>query len=796
MFKLYFKSAFRNLWNRKFYSFLNILGLAVGLATSIMLLMWVQNEWSFDRFHEHSDNIYRINSHFKTEAEDNVWPTAPGPVKVYAEKIPEIKDLVRINMASDITISDKESKRKFYNNAVAIADENFFDIFSFPLLYGDKKNALANPYSVLLTKSTAEKIFKIDLENTIGRQLISNGENFTVTGILKDIPENSSLKFNAIIPMSYYAAMFKAGGGNGKWKTIDTDVGNYTFTSFVRLSQKALPSAAAKKMTSSLAKAIDDDGDFNIFFEFQPLTDIHLVSADGNTSSATQVNIIMLVVIMLLAIASINYVNISTAQAIKRAKEVSVRKIIGASRKQLFFQFILETSLLFVCAIILAIVLIYALMPVYHFVTGNELVFSMADYGVWKIMAISFFATLIASSFYPAILLSSFRPIENLCGRLQSGASSGLLRKSLVVFQFTMAIVLLIATLFMSHQMEYMKTRDLGYSKENVLTVPLNTNAKRHLDVIKTTLRDNDAIENVAVTSISDFSDIDGSTGDLDWPGKPRNSSIIITQVYAEKDFIPTMKIKLLEGHNFRGTPADTSSFILNETAVKQMGLKKPYVGQEITFHSKKGKIIGVTKDFNFKHLREKISPLILFSFWNIKNELVVRTQANKEDKAIAALAALFKEYPGDKPFEYSFIDDQFDARYKADEQSETLFEAFAGIAIFICCLGLFGLSTYTAQIRRKEIGVRKVLGAKTSGIAALLSKDFLKLVVIAILIATPLAWYLMHDWLQGFAYSIDITCWIFLLAGVGALIIALITVSFQAIKAAVANPVKSLRTE
>ncbi|MDT0644545.1 ABC transporter permease [Zunongwangia sp. F363] len=796
MFKLYLKSAFRNLWNRKFYSFLNILGLAVGLATSIMLLMWVQNEWSFDKFHEQAENIYRINSHFKTETEENVWGTAPGPVKVYARDIPEIKKLVRINFASGVTISDKASERKFYNNKVAMADENFFDVFSFPFLYGNKEEAMADPYSVVLTRKTAEKIFKSDLEEIVGKQLISNGETFNIKGIIQDIPKNSTLQFDAVIPMSYYAAMFKAGGGNGQWKTIDTDVGNYTFSSFVELSNNASVSNAANKMSSKLKNAIGDNGDFNIFFSLQPLKDIHLISADGNSSSATQVNIIMLVVIMLLAIASINYINISTAQAIKRAKEVSVRKIIGANKHQLFLQFLLETTLLFAFAIILAMALIYLLMPVYNFIADNELAFSIFDSSVWKITGISFFATLIASSIYPALLLSSFKPIESLRGRIKSGVKSGTLRKGLVVLQFSMAIILLIATLFMSQQMEYMKNRDLGYSKENVVMVPLNSEARKHLDALKNTLNNNDAIENTAVTSVTDFSDIDGSTGDLDWPGKPKNSSIIITQVYAEKDFIPTMKIELLEGHNFFGTPADSSSFILNETAVRQMGLQKPYVGQEISFHSKKGKIIGVAKDFNFKHLREKVSPLILFSFWNIKNQLIVRTKAGQEDKAIAALASAFEKYPGEEPFSYSFIDDQFDTRYKADEQSETLFEVFAGIAIFISCLGLFGLSTYTAQTRKKEIGVRKVLGANVATIVSLLSKDFLKLVLIAIIIASPVAWWCMKEWLQGFAYRINLDWTFFLIAGFIAILIALFTVSFQAIKAAISNPAKSLRTE
>ena len=507
------------------------------------------------------------------------------------------------------------------------------------------------------------------------------------------------------------------------------------------------------------------------------------------------VKIFLLVVILLLTIARINYVNLSTARALIRAKEVSIRKIVGAQKHQLFLQFTIETVVLFCCATLLAVILIFLLMPLYNSISGKTLSLSLSDFKVWKAAGLAILATLIASSIYPAILLSSFKPIESLKGRLTSGIGVASFRKALVVFQFAISVILLVSTIIMSSQMEFVKNKDLGYDKSYVFTVPLTPELFDHIEAVKTELKKSPGVLSVGGSDAYSLSNVSNSTGDLDWKTKPVNTNMMITQLSADKDFIPTMKLKFVEGSNFTGTAADSSHFLLNETAVKKMGLKQPYVGQEISLYNNKGTIIGVLKDFNFQSLKEKISPIIFHSRWN-KNILYVRTDAAHAQQTIASVEKQYKKYAGDIPFSYNFLDKSFEEQYLSDERAGTLFNVFAGIAIFISCLGLFGLVTYTAQVKIKEIGLRKVLGASVAAIVQLLSKDFLKLVLIALLIAFPLAWYAMNSWLQDFAYHIKIQWWMFALAGLSAVLIAFITISFQAIKAALANPIKSLRTE
>ncbi|RYE22593.1 MAG: FtsX-like permease family protein, partial [Sphingobacteriaceae bacterium] len=579
----------------------------------------------------------------------------------------------------------------------------------------------------------------------------------------------------------------------GKWKTIDEDLGNSSFDFFVKLKPGTNPQKTGQFFSSAFKAAKNGKSDAD--YRLQKLTELHLIGADGNASSLHMVQIFMLVVILLLTIASINYVNLSTARSLIRAKEVSIRKIIGAQKQQLFFQFLTETCLLFLIATFFAVILIYLLTPLYNQISGKNLAFDITNPAILAGAGLAIFGTLIASSIYPAILLSSFQPIQALKGKITSGIGIAALRKGLVVFQFSISVILLVCTIVMGRQLNFIKNKDIGYNKSYVFSVPLTQEVVDHLDAVKAELKKETSISNVAASNAYNFSDIEGETGDLDWPEKTDNTSTMITQLSADKDLIPTMQIKLLQGQNFSGLPVDSSSFIINEAAVKKMGLKQP-VGQQITFHDHKGTIIGVVKDFNFKSLKEKISPLIFFTFWNYRNILYVRTTGAGAQQAIAATAAQYKKYAGDSPFGYHFLDQSFDAHYKTDQRAGTLFNVFAGIAIFISCLGLFGLATYTAQVKFKEIGIRKVLGASVAGIVKLISVDFIKLVLIAILIAVPVAWWAMHKWLESFAYQTNVSWWIFALAGMLALLIALATVSFQAVKAALANPVKSLRSE
>ncbi len=791
MFKNYLKIAWRSLFKNKFYSLINISGLAVGLATGILLLLWVQNELSYDKFNKNYRQIYKLSEHFNSNGQEMTWTGVPGPLAVFAKSNPKISSTVRIASEFDQNISNKDRSKIFDGNKIAYVDNGFFSMFDFELLKGNKADLFPNNNSVVVTKTLAKKYF--GSSDAIGKTIGFKKELFTITGILQDFPENSSLSYDAIFPMGYLAKVFTQNGGNGKWKTIDEDLGDSSFDTYVKLNPGTDPKKIEQYFSAAFKTARNGDSDAD--FRLQNLAQIHLIGADGNNSSLRMVQIFMLVVILLLAIASINYVNLSTARSLIRAKEVSIRKIIGAQKQQLFFQFLVETCLLFLIATVFAIVLIYLFTPVYNQISGKNLALDVTDPNILKGVGLAIACTLIASSIYPATLLSSFKPIQALKGRITSGVGIATLRKGLVIFQFSISVILLICTIVMGRQLNFIKNKNIGYDKSYVFSVPLTQEVKDHLDAVKAELKKETSINAVASSDVYNFSDIEGETGDLDWPEKSANTSTMITQVSADKELIPTMRIKFLKGENFAGTPADSSSFIINETAVQKMGLKQP-IGQQITFHDHKGTIIGVVKDFNFKSLKETITPLIFFTFWNYRNILYVRTTGAGAQQAITAASVQYKKYAGDSPFGYHFLDQSFEAHYKTDQRAGTLFNVFAGIAIFISCLGLFGLATYTAQVKFKEIGIRKVLGASVASIVKLISTDFIKLVVIAIFIAVPASWWAMHKWLESFAYKINISWWIFALAGTLALLIALATVSFQAIKAALANPVKSLRSE
>lgn len=793
MLKNYVKIAWRSLWNNRFYSLINISGLSVGLTAGILLLLWVQNELSFDKFNHDYEHIYKLNEYFGAGNQEMTWTVVPGPLAVYARSNPDIISAVRTASEFDQNISNKDRSKVFDGNRIAYVDKGFFSMFDFKLIRGNKAALLPNLNSVVITKTMAEKYF--NNTDVIGKTIGFKKELFTITGVLQDFPENSSINYDAVFAMAFYAKQFIQWGGNGAWKTIDVDLGNSSFDFFVKLKPGTDPKKVGQFFSAAFKTARKGDSDAD--FRLQNLADTHLISAEGNTSSLRMVQIFMLVVILLLTIASINYVNLSTARALIRAKEVSIRKIIGAQNKQLFFQFLTETVLLFFIATVLAVVLIYLFTPLYNQITGKNLTFDLTNLSVWKSAALAIVGTLLASSIYPAILLSSFKPVQALKGRITSGVGIASLRKGLVVFQFTISVILLVCTMVMGRQLSFIKSKDIGYDKSYVFSVPLTDEVAKHIGAIQSELKKEVSISSVASSDAYNFSDIRRMTSDLDFPETENssNSNFTITQVSADKDLIPTMQIKLLQGGNFAGLPSDSSSFIVNETAVKKMGLEQP-IGQPVTFHDHKGTIIGVVKDFNFRSLKEQITPLIFFTFSHNRNILYIRTTGAGAKNAIAAVAAQYKEYAGDSPFSYHFLDQSFDEQYKTDQRADTLFNVFAGIAIFISCLGLFGLATYTARVKFKEIGIRKVLGASVASIVRLISTDFIGLVVIAILVAVPVSWLAMHKWLEGFAYQTSISWWIFVLAGMLALLIALATVSFQAIKAALANPVKSLKSE
>jgi putative ABC transport system permease protein len=792
MFKNYLKTAWRNLAKNKFYTAINITGLATGLAVGIMILLWVQHELSYDRFHQNAESIYKINSHLGTGASAQVWEGAPGALSVFSNQIPEVIRVVRINEI-DQQLTFKYRDKQFNESKLAFVDPSFFSVFDFKLLEGSNAKPFPNDNSIVITSSEAKKYFGDD-HLAMGKTLATDQGNFMVSGVIADFPDNSSMQYNMLLPMDLYAQEFTSSGGNGAWKTIDEDLGNYYFRIYLQLRPGASPEKVAKQISQIYAgKRKGDAYAKDNFFTLQSLTSLHLRNADGNAGGLQTVRIFLIVAILILCIACINYINLSTARSLLRSKEVSVRKIIGAARTQLFLQFIIETLVLFLFASLLALLLIYILMPLYNDISGRHLVFSFSNSGIWLVIGCTIVGSLVLSALYPALQLSAFRPIESLSGKLSLGIAQTFFRKALVVTQFVFSVALIIATIVISRQLKYIRSKDLGFDKEYVFSFALKKEMHDHLDAFRNELRKQPGV--LGVTSINGMvAGINGTTGDTDWDGKEPNSTFLIHQNGIDKDLIPLLKMKMVQGHNFTGSPADSTHFILNETAVRQAGIKDP-IGKRFTLWQNKGTIIGVVKDFNYASLKTAIEPAIFYyepSGW----VMYVKTTGADAQKAVAGAQRLWKQYGSESPFEYAFLDDDFNRMYIDDQRTGELFNVFTVVAILISCLGLLGLATYTAQVKTKEIGIRKVLGASIVSIIRLLAREFIVLVLIAFVIAAPVAWFLMNQWLHDFAYRIHINGWIFLITGLLAIAIALITVGFQAIKAALANPVTSLRSE
>jgi len=786
MFKNYFKTAWRNLGKNRFYTGINIAGLAVGLAVGIMILLWVQNELSYDSFHSNAKNIYKINSHLGSGKSEQVWDGAPAPLAIFAKQsVPGVMNAVRIMGRNPLLFSN--GKTKILETSSAYVDPSFFSIFSFEMIKGNATKPFKDDHSIVIAESSAKKYF--GTVDAVGKVLVNDKDNFTVTGVIKDFPQNSSIRYNMLFPLSLYAKNF---GGNGAWKTVDEDLGNYMYYIYLQLQSNTSPDVAAQKLSKIFADKKGGDVKNN-FFTLQSFSSIHLVASDGNSGALQTVRIFLIIAILILVIACINYVNLSTARSMLRAKEVSMRKIIGASKYQLFIQFLIESVVLFVLASVLAFMIIYLMLPLYNNVSGKQLVFDLRDKNIWIIIGASILGTLILGSFYPALLLTSFKPLQVLKGKLSIGIGTTSFRKILVVTQFVFSVVFIIGTIVITKQLQYVREKDLGYDKSQMLTVSLTGEMHDHFDAVRSELMKQEGVLGVASSDNGLLSPA-STTGDTYWDGKEEGSTFLVHPNGIDQQFIPLLKMQLVAGKNFSGMPSDSAHLILNETTVKQAGIKDP-IGKTFTLWQTRATITGVVKDFNYASLKQAIEPTVFYyspSCWS----MYIKTTGKDAPKAIAAAKKVWNAYSPDYPFQYTFMDEDYNKLFQSDEKAGILIKMFATIAILISCLGLFGLITFTAQVKTKEIGIRKVLGASVPGITSLLTKEFLLLVLIAFIIAAPVAWLLMNKWLQDFAYRIHLSWWMFVVAGIGSILIALITVSFQAVKAAVANPVKSLRTE
>lgn len=792
MLKNYLKVALRNILRHKAYSAINISGLAIGMASSILILLWVQNELSYDRFHTGADQTYRITcdaSGFKAAVNPAGMPAG------LQAAIPEIKNTVRLSHQTT-TLFDAGDNRKFEETKGFYADSTFLDIFSFPLLQGDPKTALLRPDGILITADMAKKYFGD--AGALGRTLKKDNASYvTVTGVLANIPSNSHLQFNYILPM---ASVEKE-----NYDLKNNVYNSFDFYSYVRLDKNFTPTPTAmarlnRQMNQVFKQHVRED-QFKVEFQLQPLTSIHLepplqVDLPGH-GNKQYVNIFFIVAIFILIVACINFMNLATARSAIRAKEVGLRKVVGALRGQIVKQFLGEALLISFFALLLAIALVWLLLPLFNHLAQKEL-----SLHLWNgqfllgLTGIALLTGLLAGS-YPALFLSGFQPVKVLKGSLSSLSGNGVFRNGLVITQFVVSIVLLAGTIVVYDQLKFIQNRNMGFEKENLLYMPMKGDMMNKQKAWRTELQQDPLTTNYAIASELP---VDIMSGDIDiqWEGKDPRAQIIIPSLAVSESFIDVFHMKILSGRGFSPAfKADSNNFVINETAVRVMGMTmNNAVGKPLTFKGKKGTIIGVVKDFNFKPIHQAIEPLILRFNTYGGNNIVVRTQAGRTEATISALEKISRNLNPAYPFNYNFLDQDLAKLYKGEQQMGDIFKLFAFLAIFISGLGLYGLSAFMAQQRTKEIGVRKVLGASIFNIVYLLSTGFTRLILIAVVISVPLSLFAMNRWLESFAYHIHIGWTVFFFASMAALLLAWLTVSFETIKAAIANPAKSLRSE
>ena len=792
MFKNYFKTAFRNLLLHKLFSGLNIFGLATGMACSILIFLWVQDELSFDQFNANVDHIFRITDKVTDEEYAVVPPSLAAAIQT---QIPAIQSATRVTSVQKmITVGTK----KFDEKNIFYADSNFLKIFNYPLLKGNSATVLASSNSIVLTEATARKYFgsaDAAMNKTLYIDNDIKGTTLLVTGVLKNIPSNSHLQPDMLISMELYDKVY---GTQHGWSNFDVYV-------YFRLKDAIVPSATNLNNINRQINEIykQNNQDFAVSLKAQPLTAIHLYSHYmldvANQGNYVYVQIFAIAAVFIILIACINFMNLATAVSGQRAKEVGLRKTVGALRSQLIAQFIGEALLLSFISLLLAIVIVYLLLPLFNQLASKTISFNLLKPAIFiPLIGIAIITGLLSGS-YPAFFLSSFNPIKALKGNKIVRNNQSLFRSGLVVLQFSVSVILIISTLVIYNQLEFIKNRDIGFDKENLLymKMPLVGDLKDNKGGMKAIFAQYPDIRNYTFTDELPTNLANSSL--LTWPGMNPGTQVMANRLRVDENFISTFGMKLLAGRFFSKDLGDKDTgYVVNEAALRAMGLNvNNAIGKmiSISLEDKKVPIIGVVKDFNFKPVQQPIGPLIMKTNF-AGGYIVMRTTPATVQKVITLLQKSVHSVYGDYPFTYGFVNDDLSRLYIIEQRMERLFNIFSVLSIIISCLGLFGLATFAARQRRKEIGVRKVLGASETGIVGLLTKDFMKLVFISFLIAFPVAWFAMNKWLEGFAYRIDMDWQVFAVTGALALLIALITVSFQAVKAATANPVKSLRTE
>ncbi|MGI8952356.1 MAG: ABC transporter permease [Chitinophagaceae bacterium] len=787
MFKNYFKIAFRNLWRSKAFSIINISGLAIGMASAILILLWIQNEVSYDRFHANEDRLYQAWNRGQFDNKLQCWNVTPkilGPT--LKQNYPEVEKETRVNWNSDLLFSIGDKRLTVSGTMV---NPDFLTMFSFPLLKGNQNTALNNIYSIILTEKLAKKL--LGNEDAMGKVIkIDNKDNFTVTGIMKDLPNNTQFDFEYLLPWQY---MSVRGWDDSSWDNNSTK-------NYILLKKNTSITAFNSKIKNIAIDHLNGKEQIEIFV--YPLSKLHLYSKFENGvvvgGEIDMVRLFAIIAAFILLIACINFMNLSTARSEKRAREVGIRKVVGAQKSTLVSQFLGESILLAFIAGIFALIIVQLSLPAFNTLVNKELFVPYNNIYFW-LYAIAFilFTGILAGS-YPAFYLSSYKPVTVLKGTFKAVNALITPRKVLVVLQFTFAITLIICTIIVQQQIKYAQQRELGYNRNNLIYHWLTGDIEKNYTLIKNELLTSGVATEVSKTS-QPITQRMSDTWDFEWQGKDPNDKTDFDRFAADENFVKTTGVQIVQGRDFdlKNYPTDSSAIILNESAVKAMGFKNP-IGQTVKDDTVPYHVVGVIKDFILRSPYEPLQPMVIeggkSGFFNV---LHIKLNANNStEKNLATAEKIFKKYNPQYPFEYHFVDEEYAKKFNNEQRTEALAGLFAGLTIFISCLGLFGLATYMAENRIKEIGVRKVLGASVFSITSLLSKDFLRLVIISLLIASPIAWWSMYIWLQGYPYHINIQWWVFALAGMLSIIVALVTVSYQSIKAAISNPVKSLRTE
>lgn len=794
MFKNYFKVALRNLYWHKEFAFVNIVGLTVGLACSILIFLWVWDELSFDQFNEQNENIYRVVSDWEKWDWDGL-PISPGPLgPALAENINEVKNMFRI-IEFDKAVFKYEDN-VFYENRGIIVDPGIFSIFSFAFKKGNHKTALSTPESIVLSEKFTQKYF--GSKDPIGQFIEVNGKLRTVTGVFFNIPKNSHIQFDFAVNIKFLNEYSNSGTG---WNA-------FNFTTYLLLDKKEFRNIAliSDVITQVALSNECSQVKSGVVFRLQPLKDIHL-DPTGRKSNYTVIGdkshvfVFTLIAVFILLIACINFMNLSTARSINRAKEVGLRKTVGAMKRQLILQFLSESILVASLSIIFAMILVEFALPTFNELSGKTI---STDYSnpifLLSLITVILFTGLLAGS-YPALYLSSFNPVKTFQKGYKTGKGSSTFRKILVVFQFSLSTALIFISIIIYQQVEYSKNMKLGYNKENLIYIPLIDNLVTQHEVMKNNLLKNTLIRNVSSHEFNFVSDPTPRTSGFMWESmnenREKNLDLILSGV--DYNFFETLDIELVEGRNFSKIySTDKDGVVLNEAALDDMKLKSP-LGKWISLGNWKGTIIGVAKNIHFRSSRQVIEPRIYYLSDYTESRsgiMLIKINGTKTSEAIAFVQSEWNRINPASPFEYEFIDEDYNNLYKSENQVLTIFKYFTTVAIFISCLGLFGLSLFSAEQRRKEIGIRKVLGASISEIVVLFTKDFAKWVLIANIIAWPIAYYFMNEWLLNFAYKVDLNIVPFVIAGFSTLIIAMLTVSSQAIKTSLTNPIESLRSE